>query len=168
MKKFIEKKTQGGFTLLELMIVSVVAVILLVMAYAVYPNNPIGCDNDSRPGYIARAYMAASMADLMEINLKLESFDLSHRRLPTDLSELGIDTIDPWGNPYVFLNFDGINGNGPKRKFHSAVPVNTYFDVYSMGADGKTSTPFTSQPGADDIVMAGDGTYFGMACNYYK
>lgn len=166
MKKFIEKRTEGGFTLLELMIVSVVAVILLVMAYAVFPNNPVDCEND-RPGFVARAYHAAAMADLMEINLKLEAFDLNNRRLPTGLAEMGIDTLDPWGNPYVFLNFADVNGNGPKRKFRNAVPVNSYFDVYSMGPDGKTATPFTSMLGADDLVIANNGQYIGMACHYY-
>jgi len=35
-----------------------------------------------------------------------------------------------------------------------------------MGPDGVTATPFTSTLGKDDIVMANDGDYFGLACQY--
>ena len=42
------------------------------------------------------------------------------------------------------------------------VPVNQHYDVYSMGEDGVTSTPFTSNLGKDDVVLAGDGGYFGL------
>ena len=68
----------------------------------------------------------------------------------------------------MFTSFEGMEGNGPKRKDHNMVPVNSYFDVYSMGPDGKTATPFTSIPGGDDIVIAGNGQYVGVACFYYK
>lgn len=144
-----------GFTLLELMIVAGVAAILFVIAYATFGQ------------YIQRANLAAAVADLGEINLKVQMFDLNNRRIPTSLAEIGVSDLDPWGNPYVFLDFTGIEGNGPKRKYKDAVPVNTYFDVYSMGPDGQTATPFTAAPGADDIVLAGDGQYIGRADQYY-
>jgi len=55
---------------------------------------------------------------------------------------------------------------GPVRKDHNLKPVNIGYDVYSMGPDGRTATPFTSTLGKDDIVMADDGDYFGLACQY--
>lgn len=140
---------------MELMIVSVVAAVLLCMAYASYGH------------WIERARTARAIGEIGAIYMKAETFDLNNRRYPTSLVELGMDDmLDPWGNPYQFLSFDGIEGNGPKRKFRSSVPVNMTFDVYSMGPDGSTATPFTAAPGQDDIVMAGDGTYFGRAGDY--
>ena len=144
-----------GFTLIEILLVSVVAAVLLCVAYAGYAP------------YAHRARVAHAVGEIGEIYMKAETFDLNNRRYPTSLVEIGMDgKLDPWGNPYQFLSFDGIEGNGPKRKFRSAVPVNSSFDVYSMGPDGSTATPFTAAPGQDDIVMAGDGTYFGKAGDY--
>lgn len=145
---------QNGYTLIELIIVAAVVAILAGIAYATYP-------------YIERARIAHAIGDIGEIHIKLNTFDLNNRRYPADLNELGIaDQLDPWGNPYQFLVFDDVMGEGPKRKDHNMHPVNSDYDIYSMGPNGETATPFTSIPGGDDIVMAGDGTYFGRASDY--
>ena len=60
----------------------------------------------------------------------------------------------------------GRNDLGPVRKDHNLKPVNTGYDIYSVGPDGETASPFTSTGGKDDIVMASDGDYFGLACQY--
>lgn len=149
------RRFQRGFTYMEIIIIAAVAAVLLGIAYANYSH------------WIDRARIAHAIGDIGEIQLKAQMFDLNNNRYPTNLAELGIDDLnDPWGNPYQFLSFDGMTGNGPKRKNKSMVPVNTQFDVYSMGPDGKTASPFTSIAGQDDVVMAGDGTYFGLASKY--
>ena len=154
-----------GVTLMSLLITLAIAGILWLMGAAVFANNSIDCkDPDQRLGYRTRARVANAIGALGIVNLKLERFYLSHNRYPED-GELDLGP-DPWGNPYVFLNHADVNGNGPKRKNRNMVPVNRYFDIYSMGPDGKTATPFTSIPGGDDIVIA--GTYIGVACFYYS
>ena len=70
---------------------------------------------------------------------------------------------DPWGNPYQYLVVEGLGNNGAVRKDENLVPVNQHYDVYSMGKDGVTASPFTSTLGRDDVVLAGDGSYFGLA-----
>jgi len=83
------------------------------------------------------------------------------------LAEIGLDQLrDPWDNPYQYLVVYGLTSKGPVRKDHNLHPVNSGYDVYSLGPDGVTSTPFTSTLGKDDIVMANDGDYFGLACQY--
>ena len=160
---------QKGFSLTELLVVMVIAGILAVIAIPMFGGPGIDCnDKNQRLGYTERARVANAIGVLGEINIKADMFDLNHGRAPTSLAEMGLeDRTDPWGNPYVFLSFEGVEGNGPKRKDHNMVPVNSYFDVYSMGPDGKTATPFTSIPGGDDIVIAGNGQYVGVACFYY-
>ncbi|KKK85545.1 hypothetical protein LCGC14_2772230, partial [marine sediment metagenome] len=141
---------QAGFTLLELMATVVLVFIITIFATPWYGD------------FVHRARVTHAIGDIGEIQIKAQTFDLNNRRYPTNLAELGMDgLLDPWGAPYQFLSFDGIEGNGPKRKNRDMVPVNTQFDVYSMGPDGETASPFTSTLGRDDVVMAGDGTFFG-------
>lgn len=160
-------KKQLGYSLYELLIAVTIAAILLIMAQATFGNAEIDCKNkDAKPGYITRARIANAQGALGGVFLKIDMFHLWKGRYPTSADDLKLGN-DPWGNPYVFLSFGDVNGNGPKRKDHNMVPVNRYFDVYSMGPDGKTATPFTSIPGGDDIVIANDGNYIGVACYHY-
>lgn len=160
---------QAGVTLFDLLAGMAIASVLMVFGIAIFGNNTIDCkDKDARPGYIMRAKIAAATADIGAVHIQLQRFVLNHNRLPDDISELKLPfDNDPWGNPYVFLNFKDVNGNGPKRKWRGDVPVNDYYDVYSLGPDGKTATPFTSIPGGDDIALANNGQYVGVACHYY-
>lgn len=159
---------QKGLTLIELLAALSIAAILAVFAQYMFGGNGLNCDNpNGRPSYLMRAKIAAITADIGEIKLKAERFDLNNGRYPLNLAEIGMDgKTDPWGNPYVFTDLTTLNGVGKARKDHNLHPVNTYFDIYSLGPDGATATPFTSTGGKDDIVMANDGQYFGPACHY--
>jgi general secretion pathway protein G len=55
---------------------------------------------------------------------------------------------------------------GHARKDHSLVPINTDFDLYSMGPDGRSAPPLTAQHSRDDIVRANNGTFIGIASEY--
>jgi len=76
------------------------------------------------------------------------------------------DKLDPWGNPYQYLNFDNVNGQGQKKKDKFLVPLNSTYDLYSMGKDGNTSTALTANASQDDIVRANDGAFVGLASQY--
>jgi general secretion pathway protein G len=78
---------------------------------------------------------------------------------------------DAWGNPYQYLKIAGadLKGSGKDqqaRKDHFMVPVNSDYDLYSMGPDGRSKAPFTAQASRDDIVRANDGRYVGLASEY--
>jgi general secretion pathway protein G len=147
-------KLQRGFTLIELMVVVAIAAILTVGATSAYGM------------FVDKARVAKAIGDIGEIHIAVQKFLLTDGRLPS-LAEIGLDTkIDPWGNPYQYLIVENSVNLGPVRKDKNFVPVNTHYDIYSMGKDGATASPFTSTVGKDDIVMAGDGTYFGLAENH--
>ena len=150
------KNNQRGLTLIELLIVVVAVGILLNLATASYS------------AYVERARVAKTIADLGEIHIAIQRFLTEENRgYPATLAELDVDSlVDPWGNPYQFLVIDGLGNNGAVRKDKNLVPVNQRYDLYSLGPDGRTETPFTSQLGRDDIVLAADGTYFGKAEDY--
>ena len=52
------------------------------------------------------------------------------------------------------------------RKDRFLVPVNSTFDLYSMGPDGESVPPFTAAKSRDDIVRANDGGYVGRASGF--
>ncbi len=52
------------------------------------------------------------------------------------------------------------------RKDHFMVPINTDYDLYSMGADGKSLAPLTAKASQDDIIRANDGLFIGRASEF--
>lgn len=150
------KKGQQGFSIFELLVVLLIAGILTVIAFPVYT------------GVIERARVARAIGDIGGIHIEIQKFLLvENRGYPENLVELGMDElIDPWGNPYAYLIVEGLGNNGAVRKDKYLVPVNRFYDVYSMGSDGRTASPFTSTLGKDDVVLAGDGAYLGLAKDF--
>lgn len=74
--------------------------------------------------------------------------------------------LDPWGKPYVYLNLRDPASSGNARKNKNLVPINSDFDLYSVGKDGQSSPPPTSKFSRDDVVRANDGRYNGLAADY--
>jgi general secretion pathway protein G len=62
-------------------------------------------------------------------------------------------------------NSDG-GGKEKQRKDRFLHPLNTDYDLYSTGADGKTKAPLAAKDSQDDIIRANDGAYIGVAANF--
>lgn len=52
------------------------------------------------------------------------------------------------------------------RKDKNLVPINTQYDLYSLGADGQSKPPLTAPVSKDDVILANDGNYIGLASAY--
>ena len=52
------------------------------------------------------------------------------------------------------------------RKDRFLVPINSDFDLYSMGADGASVPALTAKASRDDIVRAADGAFVGLASQF--
>ena len=142
-----------GFALIELL--SVVAIIGVLAAIAIPRNREI----------VERARVAKAIGDLRTLAIDIYSAD----PLPSSLATINRNTLlDPWGRPYVYLLFPvgrrGVPGGARKDRF--LVPINSQFDLYSLGKDGVSSPPLTSRRSRDDVIMANDGGYYGLASKY--
>lgn len=146
-----------GFTLVELMTVVVVVGLLAAVAL---------------PGYAAiveRQRVAKAVVDLQDIAMLIERYRSTRFRVPLSLAELGVDLPkDPWDHDYQFLSFDSSTPglNGKIRKDHNLHPLNSEFDLYSLGKDGQSQSPLTAKASRDDVIWARDGAFIGLAEDY--
>ena len=148
------KYTDRGFTLLELMLVLALLGILAAIAVPTYK------------GTVERTRTDRAIADVAALSIKIDRFELNSGALPDTLAEAGIDdAIDPWGRAYAYLNLDGAS-IGDSRKNGALNPINTDYDLYSLGPDGDSKKPLTAAASRDDIVRANDGAFIGKAEDY--
>ena len=104
------------------------------------------------------------MAEVRMLESEIAVYQGNNDKLPDNLNDLGRGNIlDPWGNPYQFLNFANVKGVGKMRKDRNLVPINAHFDLYSMGKDGKSQTPLTAKASPDDIIRANNGSFIVRA-----
>ena len=149
------KNNSNGLTIIEIAIA--VAVIGILAGVAV-------------PGYISyrnKANISTAIDEMKLIEFDITNYLYENNEYPDSLSDIGKDNLlDPWGNPYRYLRLDGgkTKGlNGKRRRDKNANPVNSDYDLYSMGKDGKTSAQFMAKKARDDVVRANDGDYYGLA-----
>jgi general secretion pathway protein G len=144
-----------GFTLVEILIV--VAVIVTISAIAI-PHLLAALD---------QAKNARAVADINTIETDILWYESVNGQLPDDLSESGDGAIlDPWNHPYQYLNHATGRGNGKLRKDRFLVPLNSDYDLYSLGADGKSAAPITASASKDDLIRASNGAYIGLASQF--
>lgn len=141
-----------GFTIIELIITLAIMGILAGIAIPAYI------------GYQTRARIGLAISELEAISLRIDGYIGDHGIGPESLAEVRYENyLDPWGHPYQYFNIKTAKGKGNMRKDRFLVPINTYFDLYSMGPDGQSNPPLTAKVSRDDIIRANDGTYFGPA-----
>jgi general secretion pathway protein G len=146
---------QRGLTLVELAVALTLVAVLAAIAVPSYQN------------YRERVRVDQAKRDIMMMSATIANYFQDARDYPHSLSDVGLGgTRDPWGNPYGYLNLGEKGAKGHARKDHSLVPINTDFDLYSMGADGRSAPPLTAKHSRDDIVRANNGAFVGMASDY--
>jgi len=156
MNRIIECNGKGhnGFSLIELMVVVAIIGILAVIG------------NLMLQSFTEKAKVKRAISEISSIQLKIKGFDALSDFLPHSLADIeGGNVLDPWGNPYRYTNFDTAP-KGQWRKDRNLVPLNTDYDLWSMGKDGKSKPPLTAEESHDDIIRANDGAYIGRASEY--
>jgi len=152
LKRLNRNSWNQGFTLIELFIVIAIIGTLSAIAlpnYLKYKNN---------------ARVVAAVADIRIIEKQISLFEIDNDgQLPNSLNDLtNISTvIDPWGNPYQYLNTNGGKAKGIRRNM-SDNPVNMDYDLYSFGKDGLSKPQFKFKESQDDVVRGYEGRYVGL------
>jgi general secretion pathway protein G len=153
-RHFWVKKRYGGFTLVEML--AVIAILGTLSGIAIPAYNH----------YIQMARIARAIAEIRMLQTEIEAFKMESGAYPITLDDIGWNQLDPWGNPYKYTSFATAKGVGKMRKDRFLVPLNTHYDLYSMGKDGKTQPPLTALSSHDDVIRANDGRYIGIASEY--
>ena len=145
----------SGFTIVELLIVVAIVATLAGIAIPRY--------ND----YRERVKVTQAVVDLRALSLLISNYQLDARNYPASLAAVGnAGKLDPWGRPYVYLNLQGGKSAGLARKNKNLVPINSDYDLYSLGKDGSSSGPLTAKTSRDDVIRANDGGFMGLARDY--
>jgi general secretion pathway protein G len=146
-----------GLTLIELLLALAIGCILAVIAVPAYQ------------GYIADTLINQAILDIHGLEPAIQRYEFDQGHLPDSLADIGAGSkTDPWGNPYQYLRIKGadLKGKGQQRKDKNLVPVNSDYDLYSMGPDGDSNPPFTAKSARDDIVRCRNGQWVGVAEEY--
>ena len=147
-----------GFTLIEMLITIAIVATLAGIAAPIFG------------AYIDKARSQKAVSDIRTtLQAGIALYEIANDMLPVSLSDISRGGIlDPWGNTYAYLNFAaaGPSSKGLARKDRFLVPLNSDYDLYSKGKDGRSVSPLTSRWSQDDIVRANDGAYIGLASDF--
>ncbi|MGE3525778.1 MAG: prepilin-type N-terminal cleavage/methylation domain-containing protein [Gemmatimonadales bacterium] len=147
---------RGGFTIIEML-----AVIIILGLLTSLGLNPLHTA-------VQRAKVARAIGDIKAIQTDLITLQSGGQPLPADLNAIGRgNLLDPWGRPYRYLKFPAGNGvPAGARRDRFLVPLNSTFDLYSVGKDGATAAPLTAASSRDDVVRANDGGFIGLGKDF--
>lgn len=154
----IRRSRQAAFTLVELMITIVIIGALTAIAIPSYQN------------YIERAKRSQAIKDIALLSMAIERFHTMKATFPANLAALGgnLPVNDPWGNAYRYLAIDVVPSpnTGAVRRDKNLNPLNSDYDLYSVGPDGQSQKQLTAAKALDDIVRAGNGGFIGQASEH--
>ena len=126
----------------------------------------VGLATPKMDDILNRAKITRAIGDLRALSTELTTAST----LPATLAGIGrAGMLDPWGRPYVYFPFPPSSRNAPPRgarKDRVLVPINSAYDVYSLGRDGGTAAPLTAKASLDDVIVANDGGFIGLAKRY--
>jgi general secretion pathway protein G len=144
-----------GFSLVEMIIVLAIGgIVISIVAPGIQ-------------GYMYRSRVVQGTVEIGDMSAAIRQKAKSGGALPDSLDAAGFTgKVDPWGFPYQYVNLASNKGNGTARKDKKLAPLNSDFDLYSVGRDGQTSSSLANPVSRDDVVRARDGGFIGLASDF--
>ena len=147
--------SSAGFTLVEAVIAIAIVGILLTIAVPVYER------------FRERARVLQAVSDIGAMGVVVGRYFEDNRQLAGTLDEMGAGgRVDPWGRPYQYRNLTTEVGKGGARKDGRLNPLNSDFDLYSVGKDGESALPLPPRASHDDVIRARNGRFIGLARDF--
>jgi general secretion pathway protein G len=144
-----------GFTLIEILLVIGIVGVLVSIAIPKYAD------------YREQVRVRQAVTDIAALSALIALYDTDNHSPPDSLAQIGNGgKLDPWGRPYEYLNLTSIKGNGKARKDKKLHPLNTDFDLYSVGKDGSSQSSLMAPVSRDDVIRARDGRFIGLATDF--
>jgi general secretion pathway protein G len=148
------RRSNRGWTLLELALIVGLIGTLVAVALPLYNNHR------------DKVRQAQTIQDISTMSAAIEHYWQDNRDYPDSLADVDFGgRKDPWGRAYNYYNIDK-NGRGAARKDKALNPINTDFDLYSVGADGKTKKQVSHRDSEDDVIRASNGRFIDLAVNF--
>jgi len=145
----------SGFSRIELLLAVGIVAVLASIAIPKYLD------------YRERVRVYQAIEDIAAISAIITQYSVDMRGPPDSLSEVGnAGKLDPWGNPYQYFNLTTSKGNGKARKDKKLNPLNSDFDLYSIGKDGDSKASLVPKASRDDVLRASDGRFIGLASDF--
>lgn len=145
----------AGLTLVELMLAVLLVGVLAGIAMPMYAN------------YRERINRATAIMDIKVLQAIITDYAADGGSYPASLANVNNGgKLDPWGHAYQYVDLTASGGRGQARKDHNLNPINSDFDLYSLGKDGVSKTQLTQKDSLDDIVRARDGAFVGLASDF--
>jgi len=147
-----------AWTLVELLLILSILGTLAAIAVPVYT------------GYLVKQRNTTATVDICNIESQIERFRALSGRPPNNFAEAGIAASkDAWGYPYNYLRIEGLDKkewDGKCRRDKFLKPLNSDYDLYSMGIDGVSKPNINDKRSYDDIIRCNCGAYVGLASEY--
>lgn len=156
--KFVIFKTMHGFSLVELLTVVAVISILAMIALPSYNS------------YVENARIARAKQDIRSIENDIAAYMVDNPDPPVSLAAINRGgALDPWGRAYVYLKIP--IGGSPVQRIAMGQPLNSDYDLYSVGPDGASSPQLSLvlvPESLDDILRASDGGFVDTGKMYFE
>jgi general secretion pathway protein G len=146
--------SNSGFTFLELLIAMVIVAVLASLAFGSFAK------------FKELARVARCCEEIRSLEREIAAYATEKGELPPDLIAINRqDLKDPWGHPYHYhpavLPVDPANF-GPNNRLDTVGPINTDFDLYSLGSESTYDQSVNADVSKDDVIRASDGSFVGQ------
>jgi len=118
-------------------------------------QKPAG-DPEKKP---AREISSDAYLDKLKIHDGSERHEKFHVTLADEITR----AVSAEGSTGIFV---GVDPETTRRRDRYMFPLNTDYDLFSLGSDGRTAVSLGDTLSRDDVIRANNGGFFGVAAEY--